>query len=154
MVRTRMAIVDPERQQLGLHHVGPTAVPRRVDAPVVGQQRRRITHRPPAPRKTSRTPGAVATANTLLATARREWSSTKFTISTSVPSARRQYVTSDCLHSLGSRASKRVHELRAACGAAGLRSHAGAAPATSWGWAFSLRGPQREVPPLAWTPAQ
>jgi hypothetical protein len=55
---------------------------------------------------------AVATATTRQATAAREWSSMKFTISTSVPSASHQCVTSDCQHSFGSWASNRIHELR------------------------------------------
>src|SRR5207344_3609338 len=45
MVGTGVAELDPEREQLGLHHVGSSPVPGRVDAAVVGQQRRR---QPPA----------------------------------------------------------------------------------------------------------
>ncbi len=38
MIGPGVAIVDPEGEQLGLHHVGSAAVPGRVDAAVVGEQ--------------------------------------------------------------------------------------------------------------------
>ena len=49
----------------------------------------------------------------------REWSSMMLRISTSVPSARAQWVMSACQHSLGSSAWKRRQELWGACGAGG-----------------------------------
>ena len=45
VVGTGVPVVDPEREQLGLHNVGSAPVPGRVDAAVVGEQRRR---EPPA----------------------------------------------------------------------------------------------------------
>lgn len=69
-------------------------------------------HRRTAERNTLNTPVAVATARTRLAVMRREWSSKKFTISTGLPPASFQEVTSDCQHSLGSWASKRIHDER------------------------------------------
>src|SRR5215203_843449 len=61
-----------------------------------------------APSRTSATSVARVTGNATDATQNRLWSSTTFTISTPVPSARAQWVMSDCQHSLGSDASKRT----------------------------------------------
>jgi hypothetical protein len=85
---------------------------------------------PPAGRPPARSaPWAPASPPAI---ASREWSSRRLQISTSLPSPRRQWVTSDCQHSFGSCASNRIHELRGACGAGGSRTPADAAPASWW----------------------
>ena len=55
---------------------------------------------------------------------KRAWSSSQSRISTSVPSARRQWVKSDCHSSFGAEASKRIHELRGRLRGSGVTSPA------------------------------
>src|SRR6202022_1901569 len=65
-----------------------------------------------APRNVSSASAALTVVNATDATNRREWSSTKFRISTLAPSARCHPVASACQRSLGRLASKRTKEER------------------------------------------
>jgi hypothetical protein len=64
------------------------------------------------PRNVSSASAALTVVNATDATKRREWSSTKFRISTLAPSARCHSVASACQRSLGRLASKRTKEER------------------------------------------
>src|SRR5579863_1115713 len=66
----------------------------------------------PAADKVATTSKALVLANAVEATKNREWSSITFRTSTSLPSARAQWVVSACQHSLGSSAAKRTNEHR------------------------------------------
>jgi hypothetical protein len=66
----------------------------------------------PAVVKVATTSSPSTRRNTVHERRQREWSSSQFAISTSLPSARRQWVKSACQTSLGAAASKRIHELR------------------------------------------
>jgi hypothetical protein len=84
------------------------AVAAGVDGAVVGEQSGGITQAAAASRKQASTSAALNTGRHTLATHSREWSSTMLRISTSVPSARTQWVMSVCHSSLGMAASKRM----------------------------------------------
>ena len=62
----------------------------------------------------------------------REWSSSQFRISTSVPSARRQWVKSDCQVSFGCAASNRTYEDRGRFRGSGVTSPAASGSGGSW----------------------
>ena len=74
-------------------------------APLSVSTRAGIPQRRKASWKVRRTTGPVMVRRGTLARARREWSSRMLRISTSVPSARRQWVVSACHRSLGCSAS-------------------------------------------------
>lgn len=69
-----------------------------------------------AVRKTLTTSRALTVRKQVEARPMREWSSSRFRISTGVPSASCQGVESSCQVSLGSLATKRMNESAVACG--------------------------------------
>jgi len=98
---------DPQRSEEVFEGVLPAAEPGDVDASVVGEGGGGMACSLQVVRNSLTTMSPVTGVWTVQLSRYREWSSSQFRISTSVSSARRQWVKSDCQHSLGWAASKR-----------------------------------------------
>jgi hypothetical protein len=106
-------VADPKAVALELDRAPATTTwSRREHRAVIGKERGLKTVWGRSQINEPTTSAALNTTRASEATRNREWSSSTFKISTSVPSPSDQWVMSDCQHSLGISAANRIQELR------------------------------------------